>query len=56
MIKDLGDQGWQVPQEDILLLEKEIEQANTFLIQSQDLRKASEQVIAQNCSNCLAFF
>lgn len=45
MLKDLEDQGWQVRQEDVLMLEKEIEQANTFLVQSQDLRKASEQVL-----------
>jgi hypothetical protein len=43
-MNDLEDQGWQVRKEDILMLEKEIEQANTFLLQSKDLRKTSEQV------------
>lgn len=44
MMNDLENQDWQVSKEDIVLLEKEIEQANTFLTQSKDLRKASEQV------------
>lgn len=54
MMSDLEDQGWQVRQEDIMLLEKEIEQANTFLVQSQDLRKASEQVAkhSMTCQRC----
>ncbi|KAK3738170.1 hypothetical protein QZH41_019678, partial [Actinostola sp. cb2023] len=43
MMEDLEQQGWQVRREDVLMLEKEIEQANTFLIQSKELRKASEQ-------------
>ncbi|EDO28327.1 predicted protein [Nematostella vectensis] len=43
MMKDLEEQEWQVPQEDILALEREISQANTFMQQSMDLRTTSEQ-------------
>lgn len=41
---DLEKQGWPVDPDDINLLEKEIEQAQTFLLQSKDLRQKSEEV------------
>ena len=44
MMDDLEKQGWPVDQGDINLLEREIEQAQTFLLQSKDLRQKSEEV------------
>lgn len=44
MMDDLEKQGWPVDPEDINLLEREIEQAQTFLTQSKDLRQKSEEV------------
>ena len=44
MMDDLEKQGWPVDQDDINLLEREIEQAQTFLLQSKDLRQKSEEV------------
>lgn len=44
MMDDLEKQGWPVDQADINLLEREIEQAQTFLLQSKDLRQKSEEV------------
>lgn len=44
MMDDLEKQGWPVDQGDINLLEREIEQAQTFLLQSKDLRQKSEDV------------
>ena len=44
ILTDLEDQGWPIRKEDVDLLENEIEQANVFLQQSKDLRKASEEV------------
>lgn len=41
---DLEKQGWPVNPDDINLLEKEIQQAQTFLQQSKDLRQKSEEV------------
>ena len=50
MMDDLEKQGWPVSPADINLLEKEIQQAQTFLLQSQDLRKKSEEVTSCNYS------
>lgn len=50
MMDDLEKQGWPVSPADINLLEKEIQQAQTFLLQSQDLRKKSEEVTSYNYS------
>ena len=44
IMDDLEKQGWPVARNDINLLEKEIEQAQTFLLQSKDLRQKSEEV------------
>ena len=44
MMDDLEKQGWPVSPDDINLLEKEIQQAETFLLQSKDLRQKSEEV------------
>lgn len=44
MMDDLEKQDWPVDPNDINLLEKEIEQAQTFLQQSKDLRQKSEEV------------
>jgi len=44
MMDDLEKQGWPVDPGDINLLEGEIEQAQTFLLQSKDLRQKSEEV------------
>lgn len=41
---DLEKQDWPVDPDDISLLEKEIQQAQTFLLQSKDLRQKSEEV------------
>lgn len=51
MMDDLEKQGWPVSPADINLLEKEIQQAQTFLLQSQDLRKKSEEVTSCNYSH-----
>lgn len=44
MMDDLEKQDWPVDSDDIRLLEKEIQQAQTFLLQSKDLRQKSEEV------------
>lgn len=44
MMDDLEKQDWPVDPDDIRLLEKEIQQAQTFLLQSKDLRQKSEEV------------
>ena len=44
MMDDLEKQGWPVDPDDINLLEREIDQAQTFLLQSKDLRQKSEEV------------
>ena len=44
MMDDLEKQDWPVDPDDINLLEKEIQQAQTFLLQSKDLRQKSEEV------------
>lgn len=44
MMDDLEKQDWPVDPDDISLLEKEIQQAQTFLLQSKDLRQKSEEV------------
>ena len=44
ILDDLERQGWPLDPEDITLLEREIEQAQTYLLQSKDLRQKSEQV------------
>lgn len=43
ILDDLERQGWPLDPEDITLLEREIEQAQTYLLQSKDLRQKSEQ-------------
>lgn len=44
IMDDLEKQDWPVGPDDINLLEKEIQQAQTFLLQSKDLRQKSEEV------------
>ena len=48
-MEDMEKQDWPLPEQDIVLLAKEIEQAQVFLRQSQDLRKASEEVRFELC-------
>ena len=45
MMSDMEKHDWPVGKEDIELLDKEIQQAEVFLQQSKDLRKASEEVV-----------
>lgn len=49
MMDDLEKQGWPVDPDDINLLDREIEQAQTFLAQSKDLRQKSEEVWFTPC-------
>ena len=49
MMEDMEKQDWPLPEQDIVLLAKEIEQAQVFLRQSQDLRKTSEEVRFELC-------
>ena len=56
MMDDLEKQGWPVNPDDISLLEKEIQEAQTFLLQSQDLRQKSEQVKTITPSNVVKIY
>ena len=46
---DLEKQDWPIKREDLHLLEREIDQAETFLQQSKDLRQKSEEVLVAHC-------
>ena len=52
MMDDLEKHGWPISKDDIEALENEIKEGNTYLQQSQNLRKASDQV----CSSSTVIF